>query len=420
MKFYVSRGLAAAMLHLLLTETSHSELAYTTDIAPIITKHCAVCHYRDGSGPFPLLRYEDVLARAAMIGEVVRTRRMPPWHADPAVGRFKNERRLNDDEVNRITEWIASGAPRGDTQGFVQLPSFPSDWRIGRPDKIYTMPEDVSLPATGRIPYKQYEIPSGFSQDTWIDAIEIRPSTMMAVQHLIVKIKTDAPLHRRHGDFVGSGHPLLCSYTPGSEPVRFTDGKAILVPKHAKFLVQIHYTTAGKPQKDRTEIGVTIAEKQPRESVEWAVAEVYDFTIPPQVSDFRIATERSVPQDALVYALNAHMHYRGKSFEFIAHYPSGRNERLLRIPQYDFNWQTDYILERPVFLPKGTRIELIGHYDNSATNPRNPDPNATVRHGEDVWDEEFAGYMRVTWIADRTLVQPLLIANEAELREPPE
>ncbi len=403
---------------LVLSVSVMADVTYTADIAPIVTKHCAVCHHHDGIGPFPLLRYEDAQARAAMIGEVVATRRMPPWHADPNVGTFKNNRRLTDEEVDKVAAWVEAGSPRGDASVLTELPSFSSGWGIGKPDVIFPMPETASIPATGLVPYKNYEIPSGFSRDTWVNGIEVRPSNPKVVHHIVVTMKTSQPLSFPHGEFLGLGYGVIGSYTPGLGPAILGPGKAMLVPKNATFAVQIHYTACGRPEQDRSELGFTLAPGPPEDPVYWAVAVNIDFAIPPHAPNFRVDTTRIVPQDALLYVLNAHMHYRGKSFEFVAQYPSGRTESLLRVPDYDFNWQTDYILDKPVFLPKGTRIEAIGHFDNSTDNAANPDPTITVRHGEQTWSEMLAGGMQVTWVKDRALIRADSIANAAELADP--
>lgn len=376
---------------------AHAEPSFD-DVGPIFARRCAVCHHPNGIGPFSLLTYQDAKRRAGMIKEVVTERRMPPWHADPAHGVFKNDRRLSDAEVSSVAAWVDAGAPPGSTADFaVASESGVGEWRIGTPDIVYAMPKIVELPAAVLVPYENFEIPSGFDKDTWIRAIEVKPGNPKVVHHIVITLKVPGGYSVPHGEFIGLGYGMIAGYTPGMDPTILEPDTALLVPRGSIFQVQIHYTTTGRPERDRSRFGCVLADTPPGHRAYWAIAVNIDFAIPPYADNYRVDASRVVPRDLLLHALNAHMHYRGKSFEFVATYPDGTVETLLRVPKYDFNWQTEYILAQPKRLPKGTRIDAIAHYDNSANNPANPDPTVTVRHGEQTWNEMLAGGMLITW-----------------------
>ncbi|MDZ4861316.1 MAG: cytochrome c [Candidatus Hydrogenedentes bacterium] len=387
--------IGAASILLLSTPIAASDIDYGATIAPIITQKCAACHYRDGAGPFPLLRYEDVVSRAAMIKEVVAERRMPPWHADPDVGHFRNDRRLTVEEIRVIAAWIDAGAPRGATAAPVELQRFPSQWRIGKPDALFTLPETVSIPATGLVPVKEYEVPSGFARDTWINAIEIRPGNTKVVHHVVLTLKSDA-----HQNAFTPESPLVARYSPATGPTLLAPGQGMLIPRNATFVVRVHYMSCGKPETDRTRFGFSIAGEAPAHPVRWATLSDANFLIPPNTSRFRVGAQGTVPADMLVHALNASMNYRGQAIELVAHYPSGQSESLLRISHFDFDWLSDYVLEKPLLLPRDTRIEAIGYFDNSSGNSANPNPLVSVRAGQGATDEIFQGGLLYSWIID--------------------
>jgi hypothetical protein len=372
------------------------EVTLTRDVEPILHRHCITCHNPDGIGPFSLLSREDTLRMARMIKEVVQTRRMPPWSANPVYGKFKNARQLAQAEIDTITQWVEGGrliGPESDTPRVSQTP----DWKIGKPDVIFKIPVEMHLPPAGIVPYAEFTIPSGFTEDRWVQAAEVQPGNPRVLHHMTVIANAPGAGDVEVGAFQGLARGLLCSFTPGTDPMMLASGQAMRIPKDTTFNVTLHYTTTGKPETDRTCFGFVFAKSPPSSEVFAAMTANIDFTIPPRHPDYKVEASVVVPRDAFLHAMTPHMHMRGKAFEYIAHYPDGGSETLLEVLRYNFDWQTSYILEEPVRLPAGTRIQTIATYDNSAANPANPDPDRAVSFGRETWDEMLGGLMQISW-----------------------
>lgn len=372
-------------------------VTYSRDIAPILAGHCRECHRPGEVAPFPLLTFADAKRRAATIAEVVADGTMPPWHAAPEFGRFRNDRRLSAAQKELIAEWVRLGCPEGEPAP----PSAPlppaGGWAIGTPDAVYRIPAEFRVPAEGVIEYQHFIVDPGFTTDVWVRAAEVRPGNRRVVHHCSVFLRPPGVTEPEEFFQTGRlGSLNLVAFTPGSGPVRLPDGMAKFVPAgwHLHFIV--HYTPVGTPQTDRTELGVRFAAAaEVRTEVATKLLVDPDLVIPPHAAAHRVERTWTADRDVLLLAMLPHMHVRGRSFRYAAEYPDGTAEVLLDVPRYDFNWQHRYELAEPKRLPTGTVVRCTAVYDNSRGNPFNPDPDATVRFGQQTWDEMFNGYIDV-------------------------
>ncbi len=372
-------------------------VTFAKDIATLFNRHCVECHRPGEIGPFPLTDAAKAAGWADMIAEVVEDGRMPPWHADPKYGHFVNDRRLTAAEKKLIRTWVDAGAPAGDLSQLPPTPTFTEGWQLPKaPDKVIAMrPTPFAVPAEGAVRYQYFVADTGFTEDKWVSAVEVRPGNRAVVHHILVLARTD-PRKDNSGDG-GGARGYLGAYVPGLRPLAYPPGMAKRIPAKTKLVFQIHYTPNGSPQTDRSEIGFVFADpKAVTHEVRTTSAVTRRLAIPPGAADYTIdATSRPVPEGTQLLTLMPHMHLRGSAYKYEAVYPNGKRETLMDVPRYDFNWQTAYRLAEPKPLPAGTTIHGTAHFDNSANNLNNPDPTKLVRWGEQTWDEMMIGYFDV-------------------------
>jgi len=373
-------------------EKKVGKVTYAADVVSIVQNKCQNCHRPGEVGPFPLLTYDDVRKHAAMIREVVDERRMPPWHADPRIGHFQNDRSLTPRERATLLAWVDQGTPLGDVAALPAPRTFPDGWTIGTPDVVFETPEPFTVPAQGTVNYVHVRVPTKFKEDVWVQAAEARPGDRSVVHHIIVYVIDRGNL-LRGGGFEGRAEAHLCGYAPGDMPSVYPDGTAKKVPAGSDFLFEIHYTPTGKVRTDRSKVGLIFAKKPvERRAYTLGIANPR-FEIPPGADNHRVDSRFEFKHDARLLSFMPHMHLRGKSFAYRAVYPDGRTEDLLSVPAYDFGWQSYYTLAEPKPMPKGTKILCEAHFDNSSANPANPDPTKSVRWGEQTWEEMMIGYI---------------------------
>jgi peroxiredoxin len=368
-----------------------AKVTYSADIATIIQNKCQGCHRPGQVGPFSLDSYDDVRKHAAMIREVVDDRRMPPWHADPRFGHFTNDRSLSAKEHSALLAWIDQGAQLGDPTALPKPREFADTWSIGKPDLVIEMPETYVVPAQGVVEYTYFRVPTNFKEDRWVQAAEAIPGDRSVVHHIIVYVAD--PAKRRPGGRPRPDH--FCGYAPGDVPTVLPEGTAKRIPAGAEVLFQVHYTPNGRVRSDRSKLGLIFAKaKVTREAFTIGIANP-DLLIPPRESHVAVDSSLVVPSEVRLLSLLPHMHLRGKDFQYSVTRPGESPRILLSVPAYDFGWQTVYSLAEPLTLPKGTRIDCVAHYDNSESNPFNPDPKQLVRWGEQTFEEMMIGYIDV-------------------------
>lgn len=367
---------------------------YAKDVAPILQKHCWTCHQTGGSAPFALTSYKQASTRAKMLAEVVVQERMPPWFASHEFGPFINRRALSEEERKILVHWVATAAPAGDLD---QAPLAPkatgSKWLIGTPDVVLEAAEQ-KLPEKGDIPYRYAILPHVFLEDTWVQSVQIVPDNPVALHHCNMGF-ADVTLKFNESNFI-------TGYVPGGEVMNLDSGVGYMIPKGSVLALQMHFVATGKPEKCKISVGLRF----PRDVVQKRLHNIQlttsKFAIPPGAPAHRVAASRVLDRDVVGVGLFAHMHLRGKDMTFTAHPPNAKADTLLVIPNYNFAWQIPYRWEPgKKQLPKGTRLECVAHYDNSAFNPYNPDPKATVRHGPQTHHEMMFGFFFYTDAAER-------------------
>ena len=364
------------------------DVTFTKDIAAIFNRRCVSCH-RDGEiAPFTLTSYDDVIGWEDTILEVIDDNRMPPWYADPSHGRFANDARLSAGERELIETWVENGMPEGDPSDLPEPPAFAQGWQMRQPDQIvYMRDKPFTVAAEGVIDYQHFTVDPGWDEDMYIVASEARPDQRSVVHHILVYV---IPKNEKKRDL----RQAVAGYAPGSLPTELTDGVAMFVEAGSKLLFEMHYTPNGTQTVDRSYVGFRFAEKSEiRKLLRGRLAINTDFEIPAGARNHVVKAEYVVRSDEDLLSMTPHMHLRGKSFRYDIHFPDGRSDVLLNIPEYDFNWQLKYILDSPLRLPRGTRIECTAVFDNSRHNLTNPAPDQTVRWGDQSFEEMMIGFM---------------------------
>ncbi len=437
--FEMGRGPLAFLLPALFAIIVSSEVGapsqqvtFNKDVAPILYSRCVVCHRPNDIAPMSLLTYHDARPWAAAIRQAVVKRTMPPWHADPQVGTYLNDRRLSDSEIATIEAWVKGGAKEGTLQDLPKAPEFTSGWHI-KPDLVLSVPEQT-VAASTQDDYEYIYVPTNFSEDRWVQAAEVMPGDRRVVHHATVSViaADKVPTTKKPGEDPGpfefrtgqvnhlkpdapvsddgcatSTTPRLSSfsggyvnivpgiYLPGHLAETRPPGYALRIPAGSYLQFQIHYSNRlSETVKDRTSIGLVFSrEPVTREVAQYEIWNNY-FLIPPGDGEHKVTSCFTLPKDVTAIAYTAHMHFRGKSMSTEAVYPDGHHELIFRVPSYDFRWQETYFLKNQFVLPKGTKLVTTAYFDNSPNNPLNPDPSKAIRWGEPS-NEEMMGF----WLA---------------------
>jgi mono/diheme cytochrome c family protein len=394
------------------------EPTFTRDVAPVMFANCSGCHRPGGIGPMSLLTYEDAKTHATDIRDMVGRGAMPPWHADAPRGTFANDRRLSDSDRDAILRWVDAGTPLGRPSDLPPQPVFEGSWTIGTPDVVVSMQRDFDVPASGEVRYQYFEVPSGLTEDKWVQAIEILPGAREVVHHVLayarepgvaarppaIRVRVDsarqADSARAARQRAASGREarplgaLIATTAPGTNAIRFPEGTALRLGAGTVFTFQMHYTPHGHATKDRTRLGIVFAKAPPVEEIHASAFTNGRFVIPAGASDHRVDSELSFTEPVHVWGLFPHTHLRGKRWEYRLVGRDSSSRVILSMPRYDFNWQTFYMFAEPLAIPAGARIDASAWYDNSAANPSNPDPKAAVRWGDQTWEEmQYTGFL---------------------------
>ena len=372
---------------------------FSKDVAPILFKSCVECHRPGAMAPMSLMTYEDARPWARAMKTKVVKREMPPWGADPAVGKFANDVSLKQTEIDTIAAWVDAGAPEGNRAELPKPPHFTEGWSIGKPDLIFKMTEPISVPADGTVPYLYVTVPTNLKEDIWVRGIELKPSDRRVVHHIISDLveddgKPDDPKPKLARDPNRKDIGGVGGLVPGRLYTVMEEGVARKIPAGADIVLQMHYTTIGQSVIDQTEIGVILAKAPPAQVRQEGGGQIPNtqLVIPPHHPNFEVTAQRMMDKDTYLTNVYPHMHVRGKDIQYKIIYPDGREEVVLSVPRYDFNWQTSYRLAEPKFMPKGSILKVTAHYDNSRANRYNPDPSQEVRWGDQTWEEMLIGY----------------------------
>jgi len=406
---------------------------FSKDVAPVFYKRCVACHRPGDVAPMSLVDYKSARPWAKAIREAVLTRRMPPWFADPAHGSFSNDPRLAAAEIETVKRWVDAGAPEGDPGFLPAPPAFAEGWRLGKPDIVIDIGED-HLVTPGEDSYDHFFVPTNFTEGRWIRAAEIRPGNRQVVHHVHVllasqdlskmasasmrsipelskylvvegklsRIRQDAPVvndacAENLPDLPylrGSQDGSLTAFLPGRDPDVFPPGTAKWIPPGATLQFVVHYARiSGKPQTDRTSVGLYLAPGPPERVLRRMDLRNFFMQIPPYAASHEVRRCLSFDKDVMLLSFTPHMHYRGKDVRYELVRAGGGRETLLYVPRYDFNWQLNYRLKEPVRVDRGSRLIVTAHYDNSRNNPANPDPAQNIR-----WGDKSEEEMMTSWI----------------------
>ncbi len=377
-------------------------VTFNKDIAPVIYRNCSSCHRPGEAAPFPLLSYQDVAKKGKTIGKVTASHRMPPWKPEPASYAYRDERRLKEKEIALIQAWLKAGMPEGAAAERPEEPKFASGWRLGEPDLAVEMPAPYHVPADGPDIYRNLAVPLGLTEEKWITAIDMRPSARAVVHHVLYFADGNGRIHDKpqqgtepgfNGMRAGGASIPLGGWAVGAQPQFFPEGLALRVPKGSDLVVQYHFHPTGKPEAEKSLIGLYFAKKPPERTLtriqmppHYALFSGLD--IPAGEEDFVIRDSYTLPVAVDGVGVSAHAHYLAKRLKLTATLPDGQEKTLLLINDWDFAWQDRYYFQQLVLLPKGTRLDSEIHWDNSAANPRNPSsPPVRVRWGEESKDE---------------------------------
>jgi hypothetical protein len=264
-------------------------------------------------------------------------------------------------------------------------------WNIGKPDNIYSMHESFPVPATGVVDYKGFAISPVFTKDTWVQAVECRFGNRSVVHHMLVLL--DFPKDKARSQDGRQG--FFAAGVPGNTYCVFPDGYAKKIPKGARLRVQMHYAPNGTPANDQSKVGVVLAKGNSFREIQTVAMGRPEILIPAGDADHMESADQVFPTDVTLTTLMPHLHVRGKSFQFFLQGPDGKKESLLSVPKWDFNWQYQYELSTPITIPKGSKLVVEAHWDNSLNNPNNFLPLVDARFGEQSFDEMFIGYINV-------------------------
>ena len=393
---------------------------FTEDVAPIVFQNCTSCHRPGEAAPFSFTSYAEVRQHGPMIVSVTQSRYMPPWHAETGYGDFADSRRLTDAQIATLAAWVSSGMPEGNPKKLPVLPAFTQGWQLGKPDLIVEMPKAFDLPASGPDIYRNFVIKLDFPEERWVRAVEFRPSARKAVHHALFYLDASGEARKLDGQDGRPGYTSmrvgragqassLGGWAVGGSPHQLPNGLAYDVPAHSDLVIRTHFHLTGKPESEKSVIGIYFAPRPPEHRLAGiqlppVFAAGAHVDIPAGQARYVVTDSFTLPIDVKVYGAGAHAHYLGKQLKATATLPDGSKKPLLWIKDWDFNWQDQYFYREPFVLPKGTRIDGEVVWDNSAVNPHNPShPPREVKWGEQSLDEMGSVGIRVTAVNEKDL-----------------
>ena len=373
-------------------------VTFSKDIAPLLFDRCAGCHRPDGSAPFSLLTYQDARGRAGQIATVTAARTMPPWQPEPGHGAFAGSRRLSDSEIQLFRTWAGQGAPEGDPRDLPPPPQWTSEWELGPPDLVITLPA-YQLRADGADMFRNIVVPAGFSGTKYVRAWQFRPGNRV-VHHATIQMDTTGLSRRLDAGDDSPGYEGVVALTarapdgffldwaPGHRPATAVEGTAWPLEGASDLVVMLHLKPSGKPETVQASLGLYFSDKPPSRLPVMLRLTRQDLDIAAGDRSYETADSYTLPVDVVMHTVQPHAHYLGRRFEGTAQLPDGRSVPLIQILDWNFNWQDVYHYQDPLALPAGTRISMRIVYDNSDANPRNPhQPPRRVGYGQQTDDE---------------------------------
>ncbi|WP_197440237.1 redoxin domain-containing protein [Polystyrenella longa] len=380
------------------------EITYASHIAKLFDNKCYRCHREGQVGPFALEDYRDAKTWAEPIYEAVVEQRMPPWHAEDGIHSFLNNRSLTQTEIEQVVKWVKADCPSGNLEQVPEKPVVDDEWSIGIPDLVIEMPREEQVPSTGVVPYRYQTAELSFDEDVWVQAAEARPGTTEVVHHILAYINTprrDGEGNVKKGfDFFGRDGSvgLLVGWAPGDMPQIYPEGYARKIPKGSQIVFELHYTPDGVARTDRSSVAIKFTKEPPQHEIRTNFMAQTKIEIPAHRFRHQDSQSFTFRKEARIISLMPHMHWRGLSADYFLEYPDGTKKEVMSVPYYDFNWQSIYRFENPLEVPPGTKLTVVGTWDNTADNPNNPDPSKTVYWGQQTWEEMLAGWVDYVYV----------------------
>ncbi len=376
---------------------------YNRDIAPIIYEHCANCHRPGAVAPMSLLTYDEARPWAKAMRQAVQDRAMPPWDADPKVGKFSNDISLDADEIAKIVAWVDAGAPAGDPADLPAAPKFPEGWQVGTPDYVVEFPE-YSIPGAGADRFPNLIVSLDLPQDSYLRAVELQPGDPRVVHHLVLfhgamAMSEDVVDLRanKSGMLLNpvDAPNVMYVYAAGSPPGVYPKGMGHKLKAKDTLSMNVHYHPYGEPTTDKSKVGLYFSKEPLTKLLTTAAAIAPALRIPPNSNDYSQRAYYAFSQDSRIISYLPHMHVRGDSIRYVLHLPDGTSQDLLNVPAYDYNWQWIYYPETPVQAPAGSMLEVMAKWDNTSANDLNPAPDQWVQFGEGTNDEMLVGFAEI-------------------------
>lgn len=377
-----------------------AKVTFHRDIAPILQARCQSCHRPGQVGPFSLLTYADARSWATEIKEFTGNRQMPPWKAEPGHGEFQDVRRMEDTEIAAIASWADAGAPEGNPKDAPAAKVWADGWALGKPDLVLAMPTEYSVAATGKDDFRCFVLPTGLTEDRDVVAVEVRPGNPKVLHHVLNFVDTKGAARKLDASDPLPGYDsgpggvgflpdgAIGGWAPGNMPRFMPQGMGRLLPKNSDLVIQVHYHKTGKPEVDKTTIGIYFAKEPVKKYVRTIPLTNFRIDIPAGEPRHQVKQTMKLPFAATAIAITPHMHLLGKEMKVTATYPDGKTESLVFIKDWDYRWQDTYIYKEPKLLPKGTQLDLVAYFDNTSANALNPsNPPKRVTFGEETTDE---------------------------------
>ena len=388
---------------------SDAKPTFGKEVSRIVQKNCEGCHRPGQIGPFSLTNYKEISAFKTEIKRVTQAHVMPPWSAVPGHGEFKNERRLSAEEIETLAKWVDAGAPMGNAKDLPPPVTYNDDWAFGKPDMVFTPSEQFELASSGVDEYRCFVIPSGLTEDKYIRGIEVRPGNRKIVHH--VRVFADPTGQARKLDEADPAAGFDCSlgmtqaykrisiggWAPGMTPEMFDADLGRVFPKNTDVVMEVHYHKNGIKQKDQSSLGLWLHASEPARLQKSFIVANIGIRIPAGAERHEERASFTTPKDVIANTVMPHMHLLGNEMKVVATFPDGTVKELVWAKPYDFGWQTTYHFKEPIFMPKGTKLAVTAYYNNSESNPKNPNkPLKEIRFGEGTTEEMLVAFLGYT------------------------
>ncbi len=389
-------------------------VSFHRDIAPLMQEHCQSCHRPGQVAPFSLMTYADARSWANEIKEFTQSRQMPPWQAELGHGDFQDCRRLADGTIAKLAQWVDAGAPEGNPADAPAPKKWSTDWMLGKPDLVLTMPEPFTVAATGEDIFRCFVLPTGLAEDRQVVGVEVRPGNSRVLHHVLNFVDTTGNGRRLDAQSGGPGYDTgpggigfapsgwMGGWAPGNFPRILPKGIGIPLPKNSDLVIQVHYHKTGKVETDQTQIGLYFAKEPIQQRLRVLPLTSFNINIPPGEARHEVKASVRLPFDMSAISIIPHMHLLGKEIKVTATLPDGKVKPMVYVKNWDYRWQDNYLYKEPLRLPRGTQLDLVAYYDNTAANPRNPNnPPRRVTFGEATTDEMCFAFINFVMDGER-------------------